>query len=904
MLLWVVGIRNTMSFDTRKHESDKKAGSITSHENRRLDTQLRAAISKMQTFLFDPDAGKHMIESACEHITKLTESAQTVCYVADDHAKCLLSESDTYEMLGLENRVESLPKESLDALLLNKGFFQQTQVFNHDIPASLIPLLAFHSDASAAMFIPIYVNHELRALIVSTKLADQFSSAQIERVKPVVGSLICSLRSVEAVIGNQNSFQDSISGNQFLNSLMATSPAAILVLNEQLSVIVANQNAERFFAGFTGSELFQSYKKSLVGMPIENYLPHYRDLFLWSQQEDKYGIGEDLKYHAVFREQQAFKSDGQESLVDITPFRYSNGFETFTVLQILETTHQNYSRELEQSEQNHLLAIRHLIPIAVLKVDLNWRCVFANDRWLEESGLSEDESVGYGWSSAFLEGDRTRLFSELKKCINSGHEYRQDIQIVSPLGGIKWCELNAQISLNEHQELDAFLITLTDITSRINYQEKLRKVAEYDPLTGLVNRNLLLDRLQQAFYVAEREKSLVCVMFLDLDGFKLINDKLGHDIGDELLKQVATRLKKTLRKNDTVARFGGDEFVVLLGHDDHPTTFSSVAEKLIAAISKTFNLKENEVNITTSIGIATGLAAEVTPNTLVKQADAALYLAKRQGKNKYELFDKRLNGEYKQRSFLASQLKRGIAQNNFSLSHQLITSLKFEDVESSVAFLRFKDVNDNELLPDDFMQVLLQTGDIYPVVQWVFEDMCRKLMLASSAVEHTRDFSISISLPLAILLSEDLPDSIRKATKASGVNPESIVLRVDESVLSNNKDTLVPALVKLKTSRVKLALDNFGIDNAALNLIPIGLFCKIFVCESLINEAHKQNTKIIIGAITALAKANGITTIAKLYKNTPQNALLLKELGFDCMQDISCVPNQDLVQQISQFNQS
>jgi diguanylate cyclase (GGDEF)-like protein/PAS domain S-box-containing protein len=890
-----------MSFEIRENDKKSVTSTVISHENRRSDTQLRTAISAMQSFLFDPNARQYMIESACNYISKLTESEQTVCYVADGQAKCLLSDASNFEVLGQLDNDKAMPKAALSDLLISSTFFQQTQVFNRDIPASIAPLLPLQAPVKSALFIPVYVNHELRALLVSAKKQAEFSSDQIERVKPVIGSLICSLRSAEAVAGNTTSFEEKLSGNQFLKSLMSTSPAAILVVDDQQSIIVSNQNAERLFAGEQANQPYASIKRGLIGMPVENYLPHYRDLFLWSQQEDKYGTGEDNRLHTVFRDQQAFKTDGQESIVDITPFRYSNGLKTFTVLQILETTHQHHVQSLVQNDQNHLLAIRHLIPVAVLKVDLRWRCIFANDRWLLDSGLTEEETIGYGWSAAFFDDDRKTLFSELKKCLNSGKDHSQDIKLISPLGDVKWCELNAQVAVNEQQKVDSFLITLTDITARINYQEKLRKVAEYDPLTGLVNRNLLFDRLQQTFYVAEREKTLVCVMFLDLDGFKLINDKLGHDIGDELLKQVASRLQQTLRRNDTIARFGGDEFVILLGHDDHPATISRVAEKLITAIARPFNLKENEVNITTSVGIATGLAEEASPNTLIKQADAALYLAKRQGKNKYELFDKRLNGEYKQRSFLASQLKRGVSQSAFKLYYSPIGRLADQTLLSVDGFLRFIDVNDNELLPDSFMSLLVQTGEIFSVIEWMLDEVCKKISVADSHSGISAMFSISLCLPLKILVLDDLPNMLEQAAKRANVIPEKIALRISEADLSKSQHELLPALINLKSSKVQLVLEDYGSENAALNLISMKLFNRLSVCESLLTEIYKPNTRIILGAITALAKENDIAVVAKTSDHSKQIESSLESLGIEFVQDTQAKPYQQFSQVLSDF---
>jgi diguanylate cyclase (GGDEF)-like protein/PAS domain S-box-containing protein len=890
-----------MSFEIRENDKKKVTSTVISHENRRSDTQLRSAVSAMQSFLFDPNARQYMIESACNYISGLTESEKTVCYVADDQAKCLLSDAVNFEILGQISSDKAIPKRALSDLLVSSTFFEQTQVFNRNIPTSIFPLLPLQTHVKSALFIPVYVNHELRALLVSVKKKAEFSSLQLERIKPVVGSLICSLRSAEAVAGSATTFEEKLSGNQFLKSLMSTSPAAILVVDDQLSIIVSNQNAERLFSGEQARQPYASIKRGLIGMPVENYLPHYRDLFFWSQQEDKYGTGEDNRLHTVFRDQQAFKTDGQESIVDITPFRYSNGLKTFTVLQILETRHQRHVKSLVQNEQNHLLAIRHLIPIAVLKVDLRWRCIFANDRWLLDSGLTEEETIGYGWSAALFDNDRKTLFSELKKCLNSGRDHKQDIKLMSPLGDVKWCELNAQLAVNERQQVDSFLITLTDITARINYQEKLRKVAEYDPLTGLVNRSLLFDRLQQTFYVAEREKILVCVMFLDLDGFKLINDKLGHDIGDELLKQVASRLKQTLRKNDTIARFGGDEFVILLGHDDHPTTISRVAEKLISVIANPFNLKDNEVKITTSVGIATGLAAETSPNTLIKQADAALYLAKRQGKNKYELFDKRLNGEYKQRSFLVSQLKRGVMQNAFKVYYSPIERLADQSLMSVDGFLRFIDVNDNELLPDSFISLLIQTGEVFKVVEWMLDEVCKKIRVADSCSGISQMFSISLSLPLKILVSDELPRLIKQAVKRANVNPEKIALRISESDLSKSQNELIPALRNIKSSKVQLVLEDFGRENAALNLISMKLFNRLAVCRSLVTEVCKPNAKVILTAIAALAKENDIAVVAKTCDHSKQIKSLLEALGIEFFQDTQASTFQQFHQLLSDF---
>lgn len=861
--------------DTNIDLEASKASEGNASTERRSDFTVRSAINDMQAFLFDPEAQSMALRVAVKNLVQITNSDQYVGFIADQKVSGRFNEN---AVLLDENNQKYPLKVYAQAFVnyLEKGNHPIVPtIFNTEKPTELLSIIKTDQDVSSLLFVPLFVGSSLRAIILLSKQNNEYDSTNLDRIVPVLGSLICTIRSADTVSGDLDKLESKIHNNQFLKSLIYTGLNATLAIDENGAIVLSNPGADDLlFALNDNQDLEQTH--SLLNFPIENFVPYYEDLFLWSNQSDKFVKNPPRTSPQVWHNQTIFKSDGSTGLADISVFRYVSAMKSYTVLQLLETSQVHHQKLIAHSDDNHLLAIRHMIPVGVLKVNRDWQCTFANEKWIEESGLSESENLGSGWMHAFIEEDRSALFEALKEGLQTGDGCTKDVRLITPLGQVHWFEFSARVTYTDEGQIEGFLATATDINNRIEFQNKLRQVAEYDPLTKLVNRGLLIDRLQQAFYLSEREESSLCLMFLDLDGFKQINDKLGHDHGDELLVQVANRLQSALRKNDTVARFGGDEFVVLLGHDQQKIKISNVAEKLINTISQPYNLMGTKVKMTTSIGIATGSSVDSSPSKLLKQADSALYLAKNHGKNAYQIYDSGLNGLYKQRDFLLNQLKRGVSQANYQLSYQPIFELPDNKIISAEAFISFTDVNSKEMSFDEISPLLDDSGIIHDVGDWAINEICRTLSMLIKQRVISDSFTVSINVTQRQLLDERLHQSIVNASREFKVPAEMIAIEFEERFFEFNSEKLKQALLKLHATGVKVIIDQFGSAQASLNELVHNYFDGVKICSKLTSQiVERPQSAIILKAIAELAAACRLNVVAEDIASPEVKAALL-----------------------------
>jgi diguanylate cyclase (GGDEF)-like protein len=435
---------------------------------------------------------------------------------------------------------------------------------------------------------------------------------------------------------------------------------------------------------------------------------------------------------------------------------------------------------------------------------------------------------------------------------------------VTPLGATKWVDFNMRVLFSAEGEVEGFLGTCADVTDRYINEEKLRHIAEYDGLTGLANRVLFQDRLQQAFLDSQRDNALITVFFLDLDGFKDVNDTLGHNIGDILLQKVAERLLNTLRKNDTVARFGGDEFVVLLGHDNHATDADVVAMKVIESVAEPYLIEGNELYITTSLGIAQGNYIDASPDSLLKHADLALYNAKHEGKNTYQLFDEDLEAGSKQRISLLGLLRTGLKRNKFQLYYQPICLSTSSHLVGFEALLRFKDNKGHIVGPDKFIPLLEETGMIIDVGRWVINETCKQLKIWQSNELFPKDGYLTFNVSAKQLLDDSFVPHIRESCLLHKIDPRHLVMEMTESVIINKPEKVKDILKELKRFGLRLALDDFGTGYSSLSYLQNYPFDIIKIEKSFIDDLSDQsNNKKIVKAIIALAASLELQVVAE-----------------------------------------
>jgi diguanylate cyclase (GGDEF)-like protein/PAS domain S-box-containing protein len=447
-------------------------------------------------------------------------------------------------------------------------------------------------------------------------------------------------------------------------------------------------------------------------------------------------------------------------------------------------------------------------------------------------------------------------------------------------GATIWCEVN-MASVRDDDGTPLYLLAqLQDITARKHLETQLIHQALHDNLTGLPNRTLLLDRLDHANAVARRHGGMVGVLFLDLDNFKLVNDSLGHAAGDALLLRVAKRLRGCVREDDTVARFGGDEFVIVLGHIEDPGEALDVAQRITNAFDAPLRVRGRDIIMTTSIGIALSPGGTIDRIDLLRNADIAMYRAKSSGKAAFLLFDEHMHDIALQRLELEHDLRRALERDEFELHFQPIIALTGREVVGLEALVRWRHPQQGLVSPADFIPIAEETGLIVPLGQWVLREACQQ------AAGWQRDaqvggLRVSVNLSARQFRDPELVEQVRHALEASGLAPHLLVLELTESNVMSNADEAVARLEDLRQIGVRIAIDDFGTGYSSLAYLhsfPVEI---LKIDRSFIARigAEKDSTPII-SATVSLAQALGMAIVAEGVETEAQ-VLSLRAFGCD-----------------------
>ncbi len=402
-----------------------------------------------------------------------------------------------------------------------------------------------------------------------------------------------------------------------------------------------------------------------------------------------------------------------------------------------------------------------------------------------------------------------------------------------------------------------------------------------DPLTTLPNRTLLLDRLEQALARASRVERPVAVLFLDLDNFKQINDTFGHSAGDHLLISVAAVLETSMRASDTAARFGGDEFVILLEDMRDPIEANLVAQRIMNALSTPFLFGEREVVVTASIGIAVSTSPLDRPAELLHNADVAMYRAKHGGKNRVEIFDAVMNREAQERRKLEEDLRVALELGQFQVYYQPKVLLESGVIVGVEALLRWERPNYGLVYPADFIPMAEETGLINKIGQWVLQEACRQARRWRFAEPAPL---VSVNLSRRQFHSPDLVDQISGVLERSGLEPKALALEVSEPVVMHDPDRSMTILQGLKELGVKIVIDNFGASSSSLRYLRrLPIDCLKIDRSFMIGLSHESENSVIVSTLVTLAHSLGLRVVAEGVETAAQ-ASWLRDISCDLAQ--------------------
>jgi diguanylate cyclase (GGDEF)-like protein/PAS domain S-box-containing protein len=490
---------------------------------------------------------------------------------------------------------------------------------------------------------------------------------------------------------------------------------------------------------------------------------------------------------------------------------------------------------------------------SIMIFDANKAILDVNTAFTATTGFTPREAIGRKhWLVRTKSRDKTAYQLMWDTLTTYGH-WHGEVHGRRKNGEVYPQLLNMGVVRNNQGEISNYIGIFSDISDLKRSQEQIEYMATHDPLTGLPNRNLFYDRLQHSLDKASRSGAQLAVLFMDLDNFKTINDTLGHEMGDLLLTQMADRLRACTRKHDTIARMGGDEFTVLAEdlRASVEETVSATAERMIASLSLPFDLGGRETFISASVGVALYPKDGKHLETLLKNADTAMYQAKKRGKNNYQFFSQVMNAGASERAAIESGLRQALSRGEFFLVYQPQMQLDSKQVIGLEALLRWNHPERGVVLPDEFLRIAETTGLIVPMGDWVLQAVCGQIR--EWMQQGVPDLRVAVNLSARQFKEKALAGTIRRILDEHKVPASNLELELTESTVMNDPESAAATLQQLKDMGMRLAIEDFGTGYSSLQ------YLKHFLIDSL--KIDSRFTRYIATDAADQAIATAIITM-------------------------------------------
>jgi diguanylate cyclase (GGDEF)-like protein/PAS domain S-box-containing protein len=619
----------------------------------------------------------------------------------------------------------------------------------------------------------------------------------------------------------------------------------------------------------------------LIGRTREDVIGHTADeLNVWADPGERRQFIADLRREGTLnaREIRVRRRDGEvrDLLASATLVEIAG--RPMMLLTAMDVSARHRAEEALRISEERLRATLDNTPaVAVQQYDEQGRVLYWNKATEVLCGFSAEEALGKTldqliWTPA----QATEWLGVLREVARVGAPRGPIETAVRRRDGAERFVVYTVFAIPETGGGSRFVCMSVDITERKLAEERIQYLATRDALTGLPNRLLLADRLSQAMATAKREGKVVAVLFMDLDRFKVVNDSLGHDVGDRLLREVADRIVHSMRDDDTLARIGGDEFVMVAHGLRSSDAATRIARKTLVAMAKPFVIDGKIINTFASIGISTYPGDASTPQGLLRCADIAMYQAKEHGGSRYEYYSEPMNARLVERQQIEARLRVALADNALGLVYQPKVGMRTGRITGAEALLRWDDPELGSVSPEKFISVAEETGLIVPLGRWVMLNVLRQL-----STWVPQGWAVPVSINLSVRqFTEALVDDVERALRDARVDPRWLELEITENVFLHEVEDNLNFVERLSDLGVAVTLDDFGTGYSSFSYLKRFAVGGIKIDQSFVSDVIHPQDASIVGAIVAMAHNLGLKTVAEGVEGAEQLEVL-RGLGCD-----------------------
>jgi diguanylate cyclase (GGDEF)-like protein/PAS domain S-box-containing protein len=656
---------------------------------------------------------------------------------------------------------------------------------------------------------------------------------------------------------------DTRESNERLRAVIHAAPLAIVAYDLDSVIRMWNPAAERIF-GWREDEVLET-DTSIVPPAMRAEVRRLRER---AERGETISIEETQRMHR----------DGHpiDVSTSIAPIYAAHGGVIGTMVTIADISRRKQAEQALRESEAHLRLAMEAAQMGM------WYWEAGSDRFVHSDGLAvlfglkaNDTMVDYRALQARMHADDRAVFeATMRHAVREGNDFQVDYRVIWPDGRVHWIANRGQV----HRDPDGRAVRVIgvgmDITDRKLAEQRIAHMAHHDALTGLPNRVLLRDRIQQAVAQAHRNGSQAAVLFLDLDRFKTINDSLGHQLGDRLLQSVASRILVCVREGDTVARVGGDEFVIVIPAIAQSSDASAVAAKILDVLGTAFHLHGNELHANASIGISLYPADGADAETLMRHADTAMYHAKDSGRANYQFFTQHMNLAAQQRLSLENSLRHALENREFTLHYQPIFDLRERCITGFEALLRWTPPQREMVMPSEFIATLEESGLIVPVGDWVLREALQQARTWQTA---GRPLMVSVNVSANQLARPSFVERLRLLVEDTGIDPGLVELEVTERVIVEGGGDASESLDQVAALGVGIAIDDFGTGYSGLGYLKRLPIDTVKIDQSFVRDLTVDpDDAAIVTAILAMAKSLGVDVVAEGVETEEQLAHLTR----------------------------